>query len=117
MKKPLNVISYSLFTLFYAGLFSLGMMCLLNLLAEAFGSALFDESAIEEFPRFTFFCILVGLFCLIALIFLVILNINFSEKLNYRKRTWIVQSICAFVLSIPLLKIWEMLFDFLQKAV
>ena len=116
MKKPLNLISYSLFTVSYAGFFSLGMTCLLNLLAEAFGSALFGESAIEEFPRFIPFCLLVGLFCLIALIFLVILNINFSEKLNYRKRTWIVQSICAFVLSVPLLKVWEMLFDFLQKA-
>ena len=116
MKKVSHLIQYSLFTVSYAGFFSLGMMCLLNLLGMAFSISLDGPSAIEEFPRFTFFCILVGLFCLIALIFLVILNINFSEKLNYRKRTWIIQSICAFVLSVPLLKIWEMLFDFLQKA-
>ena len=116
MKNPLNFISYFLFTLFYAGFFSLGMMCLLNLLAEAFGSALPNESAIDEFPKFILFYILVGLFSLVALVFLAILNIKFSDKLNYGKRTWIIQSICAFVLSIPLLKVWELLFDFLQKA-
>ena len=116
MKKPLNLISYSLFTFFYAGFFGLGMMCLLNLLALAFGSALFNESAIDELTKFILVYILVGLFCLIALVFLVILNIKFSDKLNYGKRTWIVQSLCALVLSVPLLKVWELLFDFLSKA-
>ena len=117
MKNPLNLIFYSLFTLFYAGFFSLGMMCLLNFFGLAFSISLDGPSAIEAFPRFTLFCILVGLFCLIALVFLVILNIKFSEKLNYEKRTWIIQSVCALVLSVPLLKVWELLFDFLQKAV
>ena len=51
------------------------------------------------------------------MIAMLILNIKFSEKLNFTKTIWIFEYIFALVLSIPMIKLWEMLFDFLQKTV
>lgn len=116
MKKGLNFIFYAFFTLVYGGAFSLGMTCLGHLLGIAMAMALDGESVIRQYPRFIPFCIILGALCLIALIALAVLNVKFSEKLNYTKPVWIIQFVCAAVLSVPMMKIWSMTFDFLRKT-
>jgi len=39
-----------------------------------------------------------------------------SEKNELDKRLWTAELILAFVISLPMIKPWEMLFDFLQKT-
>ena len=117
MKNSSKFVLYSLFTAAYACFFSLGMACLLQLLGVALGTALDGNAVIRQYPRLILFCIVVGILCLIALTALGLLNAKFSKKLNYTKTVWIIQFICAFVISIPMIKVWEMLLGFLQKAV
>ena len=97
-----------------AAFLGLGMECLLNLLSLFMAISL--DSAVK-YPRFVPFCVVLGIVALLGLIAMLILNIKFSEKLNFTKTIWIFEYIFALVLSIPMIKLWEMLFDFLQKNV
>ena len=60
--------------------------------------------------------VVVGILALIAAVILGMFNLKLSEKFNFSKKIWYVQIISAVVLLIPMIKLWEMLFDFLQKA-
>ena len=116
MKKSLNFVLYSLFTAFYAAFFSLGMACLLQLFGVALGVAIDGSAVIRQYPRLIPFCLIVGVICLVALIALAFLNAKFSKKLNYTRLVWIIQFACAFAASIPMIMLWERLFEFLQKV-
>ena len=111
MKKSICVI---LSILANAALFSLGMECLLSLLGYTMAISL-DSSV--QFSRFIPFCIVLGIVALLGLIAILILNIKDSEKIGFTKTIWIFEYAFALVLSIPMIKIWETLFEFLQKAV
>lgn len=116
MKKGMNILTYLLFAVLYACCFSLGMAGLLHYLGSIMAVSLDSGSVVQQYPRFVPFCIVVGIFSLAALVFLAVLNIKNSEKLNYNKPVWIAQSIGAFVISVPMMKMWELLFEALQKA-
>ena len=95
-------------------LLSLGMECLLNLLEFAMAISL---DSTPSYPRFIPFCVVLGIVALLGLVAILILNVKNSEKLKFTKLVWLWEYILAFVLSIPMLKLWEMLFDFLHKTV
>ena len=116
MKKSLNSVFYSLFTAFYAIFFSLGMACLLQLFGVALGVAIDGSAVIRQYPRLIPFCLIVGVICLVALIALAFLNAKFSKKLDYTRRVWIIQFVCAAIVSVPMIMLWERLFEFLQKV-
>ena len=111
MKKTAYMI---FFILTNATFLSLGMECLLNLLSLSMAISL-DTSL--QFPRFIPFCIILSNVALLGLVAMLVLNIKISEKLNFTKTIWIFEYALALVLSIPMIKIWETLFEFLQKAV
>ena len=113
MKKSIFII-HPVFASVNAVFLSLGMTCLLNLLSISVGISLDSEI---EYPRFIPFCIILGIVALLGVIFLLFGNIKISEKLNFTKWTWYFQYIFAFVLSIPMIKLWQMLFDFLQETI
>ncbi len=113
-KKPIKIVAYLLFIIAYAVFLSIGMECLLNLLSISIGLSL--DGPPNPYPRFIPFCFVVGSFALVALVLLVILNIKESERLDYTKRVWCIQSTVAFVISLPMIKLWEMLFDYLHKV-
>jgi len=113
MKKSIFILLPA-FTLGNTIFLSLGMTCLLNLLSISVGISL--DSAIQ-YPRFIPFCIILGIVALLGVIFLFFGNIKMSEKFKFTKWTWYFQYIFAFVLSIPMVKLWQMLFDFLQKTI
>ena len=96
-----------------AAFLSLGMTCLLNLLGLALAISL-DSS--PQYPRFIPFCIVCGTAALLGLIATFIINIKTSEKFNFTKSLWLFEYIFALVLSVPMIKLWEMLFSFLQKT-
>ena len=116
MKASSKFVLYSLFTALYACSFSLGMACLLQLLGVALGVALDGRAVIRQYPRLIPFCFIVGIVCLIALAVLAFLNAKFSKRLDYTARVWIIQFVCAFAASIPMIMLWERLFEFLQKV-
>ena len=97
-----------------AVLLSLGIECLLNLLGFVMAISL-DSSA--QFPRFIPFCIVLGIIALLGLIAMLILNIRASERFRFTKSAWTFEYILALVLSVPMIKLWEILFDFLHKAI
>ena len=115
MKNSSKFVLYSLFTAAYACFFSLGVACLLQLFGVALGVAIDGSAVIRQYPRLIPFCLIVGVICLVALIALVFLNAKFSKKLNYTRRVWIIQFVCAFAASIPLIKVWAITFEFLRK--
>ena len=110
MKKTVYMI---ISILINAAFLSLGLESLLSLLSLSVAISL--DSA-ERYPRFIPFCIVVGIVALLGLVAMLILNIKVSEKLNFTKPIWIFEYVFAFVLSIPMIKIWEMLFEFLQTT-
>ena len=97
-----------------AALFSLGIECLLHLLSLSMAISL---DSVAKYPRFIPFCIVLGIVALLGFVVMFVLNIKASEKLNFTKTIWIFEYTLALVLSIPMIKIWEMLFEFLQKSV
>ena len=105
MKKRIKIVAYFLFIIAYASALSIGMECLLNLFGISMGIAL-DSNTVNQYPRFIPFCVAVGFLALITLALLVILNIKVSEKLDYTKRALYIQPIFAFVVSIPMIKLW-----------
>ena len=111
MKKVTYII---LSILANAALFSLGIECLLNLLSLSMAISL---DSVVKYPRFIPFCIVLGIVALLGLIAMLILNIKVSEKLGFTKTIWIFEYALALVLSVPMIKIWDTLFEFLQKAV
>ena len=111
MKKSICVI---LSILANAALFSLGIECLLNLLSLSMAISL---DSVVKYPKFIPFCIVLGIVALLGLVAMLVLNIKISEKLNFTKTIWIFEYTLALVLSIPMIKNWETLFEFLQKSV
>ena len=102
------------FILATAAFLSLGMECLLLLLGSVMKFSL-DSSV--QYPRFIPFCIACGIVALLGLVAMIVLNAKASKKFGFTKFFWRFECIFALVLSIPAIKIWETLFDFLQKAV
>lgn len=113
MKKFLLAL---VFAITYAIFLSLGLECTLRLLGAAMGISLDGPSVIEQYPRFIPFCIVVGIIALAAIVGTFILNLIVSEKFEFTKNLWTAELILAFVISLPLIKPWEMLFEFLQKT-
>ena len=114
--KLLKIVAYLLFSIAYASFLSLGMECLLNLLGISMGIALDGKSPANQYPRFIPFCVVVGFLALGALVLLAIWNMKVSEKLDYTKRVWCIQSVLAVAVSIPMIKLWEMLFEYMQTV-
>ena len=110
MKKSIYVI---LSILANAALFSLGIECLLNLLSLSMAISL---DSVVKYPRFVPFCIVLGIVALLGLVAMLVLNIKISEKLNFTKTIWIFEYSLALVLSIPMIKMWETIFEFLQTT-
>lgn len=114
--KNTNFFLAMTFAVAYAVVLSLGLECLLILLGSSFGVSLDSATAIERYPRFFAFCITVVILALVALAMIFISSLKVSDKLGFSKKLWWVQMIGAFVISVPMIKPWEMLFDFLQRA-
>ena len=113
MKKILLFIA---FALLYAAFFSLGLECLWNLFGIAMAIALDGSSVAKQYPRFIPFCMIVGLGALVLLIATCVLNLKMSEKYGLTKKIWWIQSIFSLVISFPMVKVWELLFEFLQRT-
>ena len=97
-----------------AAFLSLGIECLLNLLSLSMAISL---DSVVKYPRFVPFCVTLGIVSLLGLVAMLVLNIKISEKLNFTKTIWIFEYAFALILSIPMIKLWEILFEFLQKSV
>ena len=105
-----------IFAIVYAIFLSLGFECLLNLLGLSMAIALEGAAVIKQYPRFIPFCMIVGLGALVLLIATFVLNLKMSEKYGLTKKIWWIQSIFSLVISFSMVKVWELLFKFLQRT-
>ena len=88
---------------------------MLNLLGFSMAISLDGAAVTKQYPRFIPFCVIVGLGALVLLIATFILNLKMSEKYGLTKKIWWIQAIIALVISFPMVKAWELLFEFLQR--
>lgn len=95
-----------------AALLGLGMSCLLHLFGIVLAVSL---DSTPRYPRFGPFCLFVGVAALLGLILVFLWSVKISEKHDFTKRIWLVQYVCAFILSIPMLGVWERVFDVLRE--
>ena len=114
--KKLSFLTISLFALANAVFLGLGMECLLQLTGIAFAVSLDGKAVTAQYPRFVPFCCAVGFIALLGVIAIATANIKLAEKLNFSKKSIWLQYVCSFILSLPMIKLFEMLFDFLQKT-
>ena len=105
-----------IFAIAYAIFFSLGLECLLNLLGFSMAISLDGAAVTKQYPRFIPFFMIVGLGALVLLIATFVLNLKLSEKYGLTKEIWWIQSIFSLVISFPMVKVWELLFEFLQRT-
>ena len=105
-----------IFAIAYATFLSIGLECLLNLLGLSMAISLDGPPVTKQYPRFIPFCFIVGIFALASIIGTFILNLIASEKLGFTKKIWWIQSIFSLVISFPMVKVWELLFEFLQRT-
>ena len=114
-KSQMNKLMWCvLFTAAYGIVVGLGMECALRLLGMSMTMSF--DSVVARYPRFVPFCVIVGLLALGGLVLLLILNVNASEKLGYTKKTWAVQSVSVLVRVVPMIKLFDLLFRFLQDV-
>ena len=104
------------FAVGYATFLSIGFECWLNLLGMSMAISLDGASVTKQYPRFIPFCLIVGIFALASIVVTFIFNLKASEKFGFTKKLWRMQMIIAVVISVPMIKPWEMLFEFLQKV-
>ncbi len=112
MTKFTKLLARVLFTAAYAALISFAMSCFMHLPSLSFVSSWTGVS----YPRLIFFCYAVPILASVALICLLILNIKLSDRLSYTSDTWLGQTVCAFVISIPTIQLWSDLILFLHKT-
>lgn len=111
MKKISNIY-ISLFILANTMVLSLGLECFLCFPGSTV--TVYDGSHLL-FPRFFLFCIVLGIVCLLALIALFILNFKAYVKYNFKASVWAFEYIISFVISLPMIKLWEMLIIYLRE--
>ncbi len=107
MKKYFPI---SFFVIVYAVFFSIGMECLINILSAFFAISLDNNSVLTSVQSFWLFCLAVGFLVLVAFVVVLLLNIKSSERIGYTRRTWWIQMIIAVIISIPMIKLWEIVF-------
>ncbi|MBQ7379951.1 MAG: hypothetical protein IJW70_09800 [Clostridia bacterium] len=115
MKKALNIVFTSIFTVSYAVLLGLGTECFLTIFGMLLAAATFGgKPLIEEYPRLVPFCVLVGFLALIAIIVLCALNFFIARELKSTAITWIIEIVCSLALSVPMLMLWHMVIEYLR---
>lgn len=115
-KKRFRLFAYSAFTVLSSCFFSLIIACLLELAGICFAVSLDGRGVMERYPRFIPFCAVVGVLALGALAVVTAFNVKKAKSLGYTKSIWLIQYAFAFLGSVPLVFLWELLFDFLQKT-
>ena len=108
MKKYIKIITPIIFSMIYGTISSL---CLLSFLKH------FEFLFLSEvYPNFYTFVSIVAYSTLTVLIGLLFLNLQIAEKLDYLNVMWILQFIGAIVITIPMIKVWGLFFDFLRAT-
>lgn len=98
----------------YAVLFSLGVYSLLMLMGLSMAISFDGINVVDQYPRFIPFCFIVGILSLFSLLTIIWFQLKRAEQIGYDELTWAIQLVLSFLMTIPLLKVWEMLFAYLR---
>lgn len=110
--KKIKLAYTALFSFIYAVFFSLGLTFLYHLIGIVFSILLENEN---HYPRLTLFCLLVELCALIAIIIAFVFNLKVSKKYEFSKKLWAKEIIFSIFISIPLIKLWVIIFKLLSE--
>ena len=113
MKKT-KALLISAFAVANALFLGLGMVCLLYLMCLSFAVSLDHASAVERYPRFLPFCVIMGFLALAGLVGVLCANVKASEKLHFTGKVWIIQYAVALILSLPMARLWMAVIEFLR---
>jgi hypothetical protein len=114
MKKFNKIIVATLMAVIFAFFVGMGIECMIIAFSFSFGVSL-DANAAPSYPGFEVFCRVAGFLSIGAMVGLAFLNVKLSDKLEYTDKIWKLQTVTVLVLSLPMMKICEMLIDFLRK--
>ena len=114
MKKFNKIIVATLMAVIFAFFVGMVIECMIIAFSFSFGVSP-DANAAQSYPRFEVFCRVAGFLSLGAMVGLAFLNVKLSDKLEYTDKIWKLQTVTVLVLSLPMMKICEMLIDFLRK--
>ncbi len=103
------------FALVYAALLSFCAECFLTLAGAAAAVSIDADPTAQRPDGFSACCLAAGCAAFVLLVPAAVVNAGKSEAFGYTENTWIVQSALAFVLSIPMIKSWEMLREHLFR--
>ena len=92
----------------------LGMVCLLYLMNLSFAVSLDGVSAMERYPRFFPFCMIMGFLALVGLVGVLCANVKASETLHFTGKVWVIQYAVALILSLPMARLWMTVIAFLR---
>ena len=115
MKNIRKVLTIALFAILCALFLGLGVECALNLLSLSFSVSV-DAGSAPAYPRFVPFCRVVGGASFVAFVGAVALNIKLSDRLDYTDNMWKIQAALSLILTLPMVKLWELLFEYLQRT-
>lgn len=113
MKKT-TALLVSAFAVANAFLLGLGMVCLLYLMNLSFAVSLDGVSAMEQYPRFFPFCVIMGILAVIGLACVLCASVKVSERLHFTGKTWVIQYAVALILSLPMARLWMTVIAFLR---
>ena len=113
MKKLIFFFAFIIGSAIFGGIF---LGCVLQLLGIIMGISIDGLAVARQYPRLIPFCLVVGLLAVIFLALVFILGIIASQKIGISKNIWLWQIITAVFLSLPVIKLWEMAVEFLQKT-
>ena len=110
--KKLKALIISVFTVAYSIFLSVGGVCALHLFGNALAEAMFHDNI--KYPRFIPFCLAVVFLALCALSLLFFFNNKETQKLNYTKKTWALQTALTIAVAIAQSPLWVMLIEFFR---
>ena len=99
--------------IFVISIFTLLNIPLIGLILEATMKLLWLWAYIGYFLRFTLVCATFFIIALLGIVVLAIFNSKLNKKIGITKRMWCIQYILSLIFAIPMMYVWEMLFDFL----
>ncbi|MBE6569046.1 MAG: hypothetical protein E7658_02360 [Ruminococcaceae bacterium] len=108
MKRTVLVIA---FTLFYALSVSFGCICLLQILGIGLALSLDGGSVLLQYPRFLPFCAVTAILDFAVFCILVVLHTKAAAKFAFTKTICCLQIVSAVILALPLMELWDLVFD------
>ena len=108
--KRYRALTMLFFSLVYAVILSFGIECLLTCIG-IMGTSVFGEDATGLY----WFAFISGIIATALLVVIFVFNFRISERLEYNKYIWWIQTILGVILAFCLVEPWQTLFEHIRE--